>query len=431
MNTVTMSNSFKNRLYPRLPEIAERFGIAVNVLDEVGIRETLETMNREALNAGIIGYKEFFAVNTAPFPVVLRIVKEMGCGFDCNSEIDVLLAREAGAEVGDIMFTPNNTTAGEFEVTMDESDSVINLDDVSFLEHPIFDEYVPDTLCFRINPGPLRKDDSVISIPEEAKYGIMVSEINEACTRARSLGAKKFGIQTMICSNNFDYKNLLKTTEMLLGFVQKLRNNTGIHISFINIRACIGIPYKPTDRPFDLVKLFQGIAKLQRDFKAESRRDIDIYTGCGRCVTAPHGVFVNRAINRKMTYQEHIGIHTTIPSLMRPTMCDVYHHIEVVDRHGRLIDVEIAPKRVVNIVGPICENCDRLATQRELPFIHVGEEDGDFVVTHSTGAHSAATGFNHNGRPRPGTIMLRADNQIEWVEKPETIEDLLRRTRGL
>jgi diaminopimelate decarboxylase len=197
-----MSNEFKKRLYHRLPEIGQEFGQSIIVLDEVGIRNTVREMIDGAAAAGIKGYKEYFAVKAAPYPFVLRIIKEEGGGFDCSSPIEVMLAREAGALPEDIMFTSNNTTTEEFNIALDEGGSIVNLDDISFLDHPVIQDFTPETMCFRINPGPLRKDDSVIGIPEEAKYGIMVSEISEAYRRAQEMGVKEFGIHTMICSSD-------------------------------------------------------------------------------------------------------------------------------------------------------------------------------------------------------------------------------------
>lgn len=429
--TVTMSDEFKKRLYPRLPKIADEFGTAVNVLDEVGIKQSLSDFIDGAKKAGVEGYKQFFAVKATPFPYVLRKVNEAGGGFDCSSITEVLLAREAGALPEDIMFTSNNTTTEEFEVAMSEGGCIMNLDDISFLDHPNFQDKVPETMCFRINPGSLRQDDSVIGIPEEAKYGIMVSEIEEAYTRARAMGVKHFGMHTMICSNDLDYKNLIKTTKMLMGFVKDLNKATGIKINFINLGGGIGIPYKHEDKPFELKKLWNQIAELQADYETNTGEKLNIYTECGRAITGLHGVLVNRAINRKQIYQEHIGVQCAMPALMRPAMYGAYHHIEVVDFLGRLIDSDFAPCRKVSVVGPICENCDRLATGRLLPVIKVGEKDGDFIIVHCTGAHSTAMGFNYNGRTRPGTIMLKEDGDIVWVEMPETITDLLARTRSL
>jgi len=75
---------------------------------------------------------------------------------------------------------------------------------------------------------------------------------------------------------------------------------------------------------------------------------------------------------------------------------------------------------VVNVVGAICENCDRLAAQITLP----KTKEGDLIITHDTGAHGLAMGFNYNGRLRPKELMLRMDGTVELIRREETIGDL-------
>ncbi len=422
-----MSPDFTNRLSMKLPEIARDFGTPVHVYDEIGIRQTLQFMEDEAEKNQIRGFKEFFAVKALPVPAILRIVKEYGFGFDCSSIPEVILAREAGAEPEDIMFTSNNTTTAEFECALSDGGCILNLDDVSFLAHPIWQSWnFPETICFRINPGPLRQDESVIGRPEEAKYGIMVSQITEAYRKARAMGAKIFGMHTMICSNDLEYRHMVDTVEMLVDFVIKLEKETGIKISFINMGGGMGIPYRPEQDPFYMTSLFRWIGIIQKGLPFE----LKIFMESGRYVTGPHGVFVNRAINRKEIYRNYVGVQCAMPGLMRPAMYGAYHHITVYDKNG---DKKNNPwGHPVNIVGSICENCDRLTeSARDLPYIHVGEDDGDFVVAEDCGAHSAAMGFNYNGRARPGAVMIRSVGSIVMVVRPETVDQLLERTRGL
>lgn len=261
----------------------------------------------------------------------------------------------------------------------------------------------------------------------------MLSQITEAYTRSREMGATTFGMHTMICSNDLNYENMIKTIRMLIDLSIKLKKETGISISFINMGGGIGIPYKPDDKEFDLEKLVRWMKIIQNGLAGTMSPIPDFYMESGRYMTGPHGFLVNRAINRKDTYQTHVGVQCAMPGLMRPAMYDAYHHIDVVSNDGKLVTFGVNDRhpKTVNIVGPICENCDRLATQRSLPEIHVGEETGDFIVTHNCGAHAAAMGFNYNGRPRPGAVLFKEDKSFELVVRPETDSDLLARTAGL
>jgi len=99
---------------------------------------------------------------------------------------------------------------------------------------------------------------------------------------------------------------------------------------------------------------------------------------------------------------------------MRHAIYNAYHHITVPFAR------DPGDLQKVNIVGPICENCDRMATDITLPRIH----DGDTVIVHDTGAHGIAMGFNYNGRMRPKELLLCADGSVRLIRREETIDDL-------
>ena len=344
------------------------------------------------------------------------------------------MAREAGAEGDDIMFTSNNTTFEEFSTALDSPESIINFDDISFLDKPYWGSDIdfPETVSFRINPGKAHQGGDFIGKPEESKYGIMINQINEAYTEAKKMGAKKFGMHTMLCSNDLNFHNVADTIRMLIKFAINLNGQTGIKLSFINIGGGMGIPYKSGDDSFKMDHLLETISSLQKSLPFH----MDFYMESGRYVAGPHGVLVNRAINRKDTYQTHVGVETAMPGLMRPAMYGAYHEISVVDSKSGKDKAEVLdiPKEMwnkVNVVGGICENCDRLATDRSLPPIRVGEIDGDFIVTADCGAYAAAMGFNYNGRTRPKGLLLREDGKVVLVVREEIVSDLLSRTEGL
>jgi diaminopimelate decarboxylase len=90
-----MSSAFRNRLNPRLKAIASHFGTPFHIYDEAGIRETGYRLNRAF--SGIPGFREYFAVKALPNPAILAIMADMGFGFDCSSEAELILGRRASA----------------------------------------------------------------------------------------------------------------------------------------------------------------------------------------------------------------------------------------------------------------------------------------------------------------------------------------------
>lgn len=402
-----MSPAFQQRLTPILPEIAAHFGTPFHLYDEIGIRETGTAL--QAAFAGVDGFREYFAVKALPNPAILSIMRDLGFGFDCSSPPELILSRGVGARGDDIMFTSNNTSAAEFAAAFDQGGCILNLDAVNLLDNL---PAVPELICFRYNPGARRTGNAIIGNPIEAKFGITHEQLLPAYQQARDMGVRRFGLHTMIISNERNYAYLVQTAAMLLELVESLSAALGVRFEFINIGGGFGLPYRPDVQPLDLAALSTEITALFAAFRTKHRYAPRLYMESGRYMTGGHGVLVTRAINRKETYRTYIGVDASMSALMRPGMYGAYHHMHV---HGK--DAE--PTETVDVVGSLCENNDKFAVQRDLPHV----EPGDLLVIHDTGAHGHAMGFNYNGRLRPQELLLCVDGSVKRIRRAETVED--------
>ena len=403
-----MHPDFKNRLNSILPAIADSFGTPFHIYDERGIRSTGERLKKAF--GGIDGFQEYFAVKALPNPKVLEIMADMGFGFDCSSIAELILARQAGGRGEDVMFTSNNTDREEFKQAAQDEGCILNLDDVSLV--PKVPE-MPELICFRYNPGPRRTGNSIIGKPEEAKYGVAHNQLLDAYAQARSRGATRFGLHTMLASNELNHAYMVQTTQMLLEMVEWVSKELGIRFEFVNMGGGLGIPYRPDDAAFDLEAMGNEACALFADFKKRNGYAPRLYMESGRYMTGPHGVLVVKAINRKEIYRTYIGVDASMSSLMRPAMYGAYHHIDVFGKDGRHEPV------TVDVVGSLCENNDKFAIQRPLPPI----TEGDLLVIHDTGAHGHSMGFNYNGNLRPKELLLRTNGRVELIRRAETVSD--------
>ncbi|MHB8763617.1 MAG: type III PLP-dependent enzyme domain-containing protein, partial [Deferrisomatales bacterium] len=255
-----MSATFQARLSPILEGVAEQFGTPFHLYDEQGIRDTGAAL--QAAFAGVPSFREFFAVKALPNPAILAIMRDLGFGFDCSSIPELLLSRRAGGRGDDLMFTSNNTSAEEFEAALAEG-AVLNLDDLTFVPKV---PRMPERVCFRYNPGPRRTGNSIIGNPVEAKYGVSHEQVVDAYRQARERGAKRFGLHTMVCSNELNYEYMVETVRMLLGVVRLVSAELGLRFEFVNMGGGLGIPYRPEQRPLDLHRLGAEAAALLREF---------------------------------------------------------------------------------------------------------------------------------------------------------------------
>ena len=403
-----MPQGFKDRLYPHLDAIAAHYGTPFHIYDEAGIRATGRQV--QAAFADIPGFREYYAVKALPNPAILAIMRDLGFGFDCSSETELLLARSLGARGEEIMFTSNNTSPADFAAAAAEGGCLLNLDDITLVDKvPV----MPELICFRYNPGTRRTGNDIIGKPEEAKYGVSHEQIVEAYRRAMARGAKRFGLHTMLASNELHYSYMVQTASMLLDLVETIGNELGIRFEFINIGGGLGIPYLPDIDPLNIVAMGEEITALFVDFQDRHGFCPALFMESGRYMTGPHGALVTRAINRKEIYRTYVGVDACMSALMRPGMYGAYHHIEVPARlAGKAVET-------VDVVGALCENNDKFAVQRPLPRIL----DGDLVVIHDTGAHGHAMGFNYNGRMRPQELLLRVDGTVALIRREERPED--------
>jgi diaminopimelate decarboxylase len=402
-----MSPEFRQRLFPHLPAITSRYGTPFHIYDEAGIRGTGRQL--QAAFADIPVFREFYAVKALPNPAILSIMQDMGFGFDCSSVTELMLARQLGAKPEDIMFTSNNTSAEDFSVAAAEGGCLLNLDDITLIDKV---ESMPELICFRYNPGTRRRGNDIIGKPEEAKYGVSHDQIVEAYRRAQAKGAKRFGLHTMLASNELHYSYMVQTAAMLLDLVETIGKELGITFEFINIGGGLGIPYLPDIDPLNIAAMGEEITALFVDFKDRHGYCPALFMESGRYMTGPHGVLVTTAINRKDIYRTYIGVDACMSALMRPALYGAYHHIEVLGKEGGEMET-------VDVVGSLCENNDKFAVQRTLPKI----VDGDLLIIQDSGAHGHAMGFNYNGKMRPQELLLGQNGTVRLIRREERPED--------
>ena len=400
--------------HERLLELAEKFPTPFYLYDERAIRDNMAEFTKAF--SIFPKFTEHFAVKAMPNPYMLKVLAECGCGGDCSSLPELMLCQMSGITGERVIFTSNETPAEEFQLAYKQG-NIINLDDITHIEflRDALGGKFPELICFRYNPGPLKEGNAIIGKPEEAKYGLTREQIFEAYKKARGFGAKRFGLHTMVASNELNPDYFVDTAKMLFELAVELKEKLGIKIEFLDLGGGIGIPYKPGQKKVDLFEVAKKIRALYDSMIVPAGLDgMEIKWECGRPITGPYGWLVTKAIHKKDTYRKYIGVDACMADLMRPGMYGAYHEVTVSGK-------EAAPKtEVYDVVGSLCENCDKFAVQRPLPKI----ENGDLVIIHDAGAHGRAMGFNYNGKLRAGEILMRCDGSFKEIRRRETVQDL-------
>lgn len=400
--------------HAQLVELAKKFPTPFYIYDEKAIRENVKYFYKAF--SIFPSFTEYFAVKALPNPYILKVLESEGCGGDCSSLPELMLCEKSGITGRRIMFTSNDTPAQEF-VYAQKLGAIINLDDIThidFLKNALGGK-LPDTICFRYNPGPLKEGgNSIIGKPEEAKYGLTKEQMIQAYKICKAEGVKHFGIHTMVASNELNPDFFVDTARIVFELILEVQKECVVNIEFADLGGGVGIPYRPGQKKVDLDYVAKGIKVLYDKMIVPAGLDpLKLCFECGRPITGPYGWLVTKAIHEKNIYRNYIGVDASMADLMRPGMYGAYHEVTVSGK-------ENAPKDYVyDVSGSLCENCDKFAVQRNLPKI----EMGDLLIIHDAGAHGRAMGFNYNGKLRAGELLLRSDGTVKEIRRRETIED--------
>ncbi|MFQ5733954.1 MAG: diaminopimelate decarboxylase [Planctomycetaceae bacterium] len=395
----------------RIREIIAEYPTPFHIYDERGIRD-----NARRLLAAFRWsdrFREYFAVKATPNPHILRILHEEGCGTDCSSLAELLLAERVGIRGEEIMFSSNDTPANDFAKAR-ALRAVINLDDITHIDSLERAGGLPELVCFRYNPGPLRSGNAIIGKPEDAKYGLTRAQLFEGYRRLQHKGVKRFGLHTMVVSNELNAGFFIETARMLFTLATELAEQLDVRLEFINLGGGIGVPYRPEDQPVDYRFVSDGVkAAYEAIIRPAGLHPLRICMENGRCMTGPYGSLVTTAIHEKHTYKDYVGVDGCMANLMRPGMYGAYHHVTVLGK-------EDAPANTtVDVVGSLCENNDKFAIDRQLPQVDVG----DVLVIHDTGAHGHSMGFQYNGKLRSAELLLCEDGSVKQIRRAETVDD--------
>jgi len=395
----------------KIEAIISDYPTPFHIYDEKAIRENARAFKKAfSWNEG---FKEYYAIKAAPNPYLMKVLREEGFGIDCSSTAELELAKRIGMSGEEIMLTSNDTPAHEFQLAKDLG-AILNLDDISHIDYVEKHVGLPELMCMRYNPGDLKQGNLIIGHPEDAKYGFTHDQMIEGYQKLKEKGVKRFGIHTMVASNELDSSYFVETAELLFKLIVEVYEKTGIKIEFANMGGGIGIPYRPEQEAVDLDFVSAGVKKHYEELIVKNGlAPLKIFFEAGRVITGPYGYLVTKVRHIKNTFKSFAGLDACMANLMRPALYGAYHHITVVGKEND------EPKYKYDVTGSLCENNDKFAIDRMLPEI----KPDDIVVIHDAGAHGHSMGFQYNGKLRSAELLLRENGEVAQIRRAETIED--------
>ncbi len=380
------------------------------IYDEEGIKNCVTELYRAfSWNKG---FKEYFAVKATPTPGILRLLHSLGCGADCASVTELMLAERCGMTGHDIMFSSNETLDEEYKACI-KLGGIVNLDDFTQIENLKNAAGIPETVCCRYNPGEFCITNDIIGHLHDSKFGMTKKQLFEAYSELKRLGVKHFGLHAMLASCSIDNDYYPGLAEEMFNLILEIKEQLGVAIEFADMSGGIGIPYRPEDKAIDIARVGDGVHRVYDEILGKRGIDIKIFTEMGRYITGPYGYLVTKAVGFKHIYKEYVGVDATACDLMRPAMYGAYHHITVLGKESA------AKNKTYDIVGSLCENNDKFAVDRSLPEI----EKGDLLVIQDCGAHGHSMGYNYNGKLKCAELMMDNKKDVTLIRRAETACD--------
>ena len=389
-----------------------QFPTPFHLYDEQGIRARARAVN--AAFSWAPEFKEYYAVKALPNPHILKILQQEGCGLDCSSECELLLAEMLGMQGEDVMFSANAMPPEEFTHAR-AMNALINLDDISDIDILAENGGIPEVVCARYNPGgEFVMGTAIMGSPRDSKYGWTREQMTVGLKRLKEMGVKKFGLHSFLASNTTDNHYYPQLAGILFDLGAALEKECGMPLDFINLSGGVGIPYRPDQEDANIAQIGEGVRREYiRVFGDPAQAQVKIKAELGRFMTGPYGWLVTRAVHEKDIHKRYLGVDACASNLMRPAMYEAYHHIHVCGKRDAAADT------LYDVTGCLCENNDNFAVDRWLPRV----EKGDLLVIHDTGAHGFAMGYQYNGRLRSAEILYTQEGDFRLIRRAETPED--------
>ncbi len=394
--------------------LASQFGTPLYIYSKERLIHNIEKLNH-ALKNNFSSYHICYTIKANNNPHLIKELKTAvpSIGGDCASPGEIYIAEKSGILGNECIYTGNYESPEDLKYAYDHG-AHINLDDITSFER-LNKIGLPEDISFRLNPGFGKGAFSqIVTGGENSKFGVPHYDIVSAYSLAKEAGIKKFGIQCMTGSGVLDpdyYPELIKS---ILGTVEQLKDELNIHMEYVSLGGGYGIPYTDEDSTLDFDAVFSQVGKnFNSYFEQQNESKPSLWIEPGKSVVGDTGILLTRVTGIKDSYRKYIGVDAGMETLMRPALYGAHHRMYKVGEPDAPID------QTVDITGRICENTDRIAVDREFPYV----EEGDLIAVMDAGAYCYTMSHQFCTRPKPAEVLLDGENPT-LIRRRESIEDI-------
>ena len=367
-----------------------------------------------AIDDAFAGYPHaiHYALKANSTLAVARLLRELGSAADANSVWEVEVARAAGFEPRDIVFTGVGKSPAELECAVGLNIKAINVEsggELSRVEAIATRLGRTARVAVRVNPDIDAKSHPHISTGLKInKFGVPIDEARALVASVGGRPAIKLVAVHVHVGSQITSLDPLRRAARVAATLSREWRECGAPLEYVDLGGGLGVSYDGAQVPAQ--------AEYVQTLVAEVRgTSLPIVLEPGRSLMAPAGVLVARVVDMKprTAKSDFVTLDAGMTELMRPALYGAYHAIEPVrPRQGATREYEI--------VGPVCESSDVLGRDRELPPLEVG----DLVAIRDAGAYGAAMASNYNRRPTPAEVLVDSGT---WriIRRRQAVADML------
>jgi diaminopimelate decarboxylase len=360
-----------------------------------------------------------YAVKANGNTAVIRTLARLGAGADVVSGGELVRALAAGVPAAAIVYSGVGKTRDEMAAALSAGVLQINVEsepEIDVLQEVAASKGVIASVAVRINPDvDARTHEKITTGLSENKFGIEWTRTGEIYAKAAAMpNISMTGIAVHIGSQLSDLGPYAAAYGRLRGLVTDLRAN-GHTIDRLDLGGGLGIPYGDTPTPMPSPANYGAVVR-----DAVGDLDCRLVFEPGRVIVGNAGILVTRVIYvKKGATRTFVIVDAAMNDLIRPSLYGAYHAIVPVAQADAA-----APLAPVDVVGPICETGDTLASQRDMPPLAAD----DLLVIRSAGAYSAVMASSYNSRDLAPEVLVRGEDFAVVGERLD-IDAMLARER--
>ena len=360
---------------------------------------------------GARSHRICYAVKANDNLSIIRVLQQLGSGFDIVSGGELERALAAGAAAQDIVFSGVGKSRTEIARAIDCGIACINVESAAELARVAALAAARRrvvAVAVRVNPDVDAATHPYISTGlKETKFGVPLAD---APALYRAIAADPWleaaGIACHIGSQLTTVAPVVEAVGEIVGLAEILRGN-GIALTHLDVGGGLGIRYRAETPP--------PIETLVAAVCAAVPAHYTVMMEPGRSLVGAAGTLLTTVEYLKQTPAKNFAIvDAGMNDLLRPALYDAWHDVlpvQAVTAGDTIIRCDV--------VGPICETGDWLARDRELP-----AAAGRLLAILDAGAYGFAMTSNYNARPRPPEVLIDND-RFSVIRARETLTDLM------